>query len=63
MENQTKLTVTFVEKVYSTGKCRTLISSTKTDNKFEFYGRNKSDCRQQAKENYRNGVEWIQEWE
>ena len=65
MKNQTILTLTFVEKVYKTElgkKGRTLSETIMSDRKETFTGINKSDCRQQAKANFRNTTDWIESW-
>lgn len=57
------LTCTFVEVIYSKSKGgRKQISRTLTETKVAFEGRNKTDCLQQAKENFRTGVEWDHEF-
>ena len=53
------LTCTFIEVIYAKEKGgRRQLSRTPTQTKVFFEGKNKSDCLRQAKENFRNGVEW-----
>ena len=59
MSKKTILTATFMEVIYSSGKGgRKPISRTPTETKVVFEGKNKSDCRKQAKENFRTRTEW-----
>ncbi|MBC7845526.1 MAG: hypothetical protein H7Y10_03440 [Flavobacterium sp.] len=62
MTQQIKLTAIFVERIYTKTKQPKLVSSTKTEHKQVFFGKSKSDCKKQAKENFRTGVEWLHEW-
>ena len=65
MENQITLTLTFVEKVYKIGgglKGRFLIDTIVTERQETYTGKSKSDCRKQAKINFRSGVEWQESW-
>lgn len=65
MENLITLTLTFVEKIYKTEpgqKGRRLIDTITSDRKEIFTGKSKNDCRQQAKSNFRSGVNWEESW-
>jgi hypothetical protein len=56
------LTLIFVYRIYSRTKKPKLLEIVKTEHQCSFSGKNKADCRSQAKQNFRIGNQWLQEW-
>ncbi len=62
MENQISLKVTFLHRTYSKSNFGKLLSSRKSDSSYIYYGKTKKECKAQAENNNRTGVQWEHEY-